>query len=479
MNDVTFLIPVFNLKENRLLNFKYVLKKIRDCKMATVVVEQLWDNTTKSNISDLCKEMGARYEPVYIKSNEIHKSTLINRGTNIINTEYVWMNDADCVLNFAAILEESFKHDFIQPYRFAKKIDSVTSTKLLAGEEVAIPFFSNKSQLSNKEYIASYISLPMALSFIYKKEAFLSLGGMCESFKGWGFEDNEFSTRLFKSNHTFTFIDLNGIHLWHEEAKFSEGSILNKLIWESKHSKDDIECAVEKHSSIIMNKSCNILTLFRGNFEFLQNVDSFLWDNVPQDNVSITWVINTLNEDFITAAQNKSKKYKDIRLIVNREQIKLTNHYFDYRHEYITNIYSNVLNSITTDYICTFEDDMIPPDGSFVKLFNKIQENKNIGAVAAIYNSKDEPTKACCFVKNANAKVETESLKNNGYIPASRTGGGFTIWKFEAIKKILPITFRRINENYVVGWDWYCSENIEKLGYQLILDTDLVCQHLD
>lgn len=482
LNDLTFLIPVFDLADDRLLNFKYSTKRIRDTGYPVVVAEQLRPDQ-ESNISKFCRENGIRHHRIIIDSDYINKSTIINRATKTITTDYVWMNDADCILPFSIILEEKLTGSFIQPYKFIKRLDENTTSRLRSGKSIEVAFTFDLLQKSN--YISGvgyeYISLPMAASFIYKRNDFIEMGGMDETYIGWGYEDNDFVTRLFLGDfkNEFSFIETNGIHLWHPIDSERDQREFNKLYYDTKFSEQTRNNSKNIWYSYMLQKTCNVLTLFRGDFGFLNNIDMFLSEEVVRFPVSLTWIVNTQDEEFITEVYNRSKKYNDVRIIVNRETLKLTDRYYDHRHEYITNIYSNVFPTINSNYICTFEDDMIPPSGSFVKLFNKVAENPEIGAAAAIYNSKDLSHLACCTFLNTSSRLPTELVKNNGWLEGIRTGGGFTIWNNDAIKKILPIRFKRVSEDSVVGWDWFCSEQLILSGFKILLDTDSVCEHLN
>jgi hypothetical protein len=479
MNNVTFLVPVFNLEGDRLNNFKYVVSKLRETHKPILVIEQLPMDTESSIISDFCRALGVRHHKVEIDSEDIHKSFLINEGTRQINTEYVWMNDADCIMNFDAVLNTKFSSDFIQPYKIAKRLTKRETITILSNNNVDVEFKSDNDQSDS-----NYISMPSALSFIYKKHSFFEIGGMDERFIGWGYEDNEFSTRLLSivPNVSFEIFTFYAIHLWHKSANSSDKSIFNKLIFENSFTNDNIEHSRNKNKSLLTQKSCNILTLFRGDFGYLNNIDTYLsTESELLPNTKITWILNTENDAFINEAKIRSHKYNDIRLIINSKNPspELTNNYWDHRHEYVTDIYRRVVPTISDDFIFTLEDDMIPPNKTLVKLFYKmIEDPEKTGAVAAIYDTRIDDGLSCCITKGCNFRLPTNFIKNNGFLEGNRTGGGATLWNNNILKSIAPIQFTRIDETTVDGWDWSLSRKILELDCKIFLDTDSVCKHL-
>lgn len=479
MNNVTFLVPVFNLQGDRLNNFKYVVSKLRETNKPILVIEQVPMNKEDSIISDFCRALGVRHNKVQIDSEDIHKSFLINEGTRQINTEYVWMNDADCLMDFNVVLNTKFSSDFIQPYKIAKRLTNYETISILSNNKVDVEF---KAEADQSDY--NYISMPSALSFIYKKSVFFEVGGMNERFVGWGYEDNEFSTRLLSivPKVSLEILTFYAVHLWHKLDNSPNKSLFNKLIFENLCSYDNRTASINKNKSLLIQKSCNILTLFRGDFGYLNNIDTYLSTEAELlPNTKITWLLNTKNDVFIKEAKIRSGKYNDIRLIINSKNPSpvLTNNYWDHRHEYVTDIYKRIVPTISDDFIFTLEDDIIPPDGTLVKLFYKMIESpEKIGAVAAIYDTRIDDGLSCCITKGCDLRLPTNFIKNNGFVEGNRTGGGATLWNNSILKSIAPIQFTRINETSVDGWDWSLSRKILESDCKIFLDTDSVCKHL-
>jgi hypothetical protein len=203
--DVTFVIPVFNLKSNRLKNLKFIIPYIKKTGCRILVVEQI-----DKDVSDL-SEFISKFEGVehiLFKTSEkrLHKTGIINYAVfNHVTTKYVWVNDVDFYMRFDRVFEMEWTSNFIQPYEIAKKLNDEHSKMILAGKKLDVDFADRSVR---------YISLYGALSFIFEVNDFISIGAMDESIYGWGYEDVELARRVGDSR-VIQKIELRGIHLWH------------------------------------------------------------------------------------------------------------------------------------------------------------------------------------------------------------------------------------------------------------------------
>jgi hypothetical protein len=202
-NDVTFIVPIYKLGIDRLNNLKFILPHIIKTGARVLVVEQVKESATSLDL----KEFNSEHLLYVSKSEEFHKTGIINWAVrNHANTKYVWVNDVDFYMKFGNVFGVEWTEDFIKPYSTGKKLTSDDSTRILRGEKIDVSY---------EDESAEYISLYSALSFIFNKEAFLSIGGMDESLFGWGKEDIEFSERVKSKNIPIQEIDHKGIHLYH------------------------------------------------------------------------------------------------------------------------------------------------------------------------------------------------------------------------------------------------------------------------
>lgn len=235
-SEVTFLIPVFNLKQDRIDNLKFIIPYIQKTGCRILVVEQISDGD-----SDLYKSISNFHgvEHILFRTNEkrFHKTGIINYAVfNHINTKYVWVNDVDFYMRFDKVFQIDWTSDFIQPYEIAKKLNQLDSKKIILGEKINVEF-SDKT--------VKYISLYGALSFIFNTDSFITIGAMDESIYGWGYEDVELAKRV-NSKYSVQKTNIRGIHLWHP--------IDPNINWE--------EHALTVASEVVMKKNFDINTFF-------------------------------------------------------------------------------------------------------------------------------------------------------------------------------------------------------------------------
>jgi predicted glycosyltransferase involved in capsule biosynthesis len=86
-------------------------------------------------------------------------------------------------------------------------------------------FINGINPLTINDYDTTYL-LPNQLDirnsggiYIIKRDTWEDLGGMSESFDGWGLEDTEFNLRFEKKYRPITFLKGNNYHLYHPQTR--------------------------------------------------------------------------------------------------------------------------------------------------------------------------------------------------------------------------------------------------------------------
>jgi len=138
--EVTFVIPVYNLKINRLNNLKFIIPYIQKTGCRILVVEQI-----NSDVSELTSFLGQfkGVEHILFKTPEkrFHKTGIINYAVfNHVTTKYAWVNDVDFYMRFERVFELEWTSNFIQPYDIAKKLNNEHSKMILSGKKVDVDF---------------------------------------------------------------------------------------------------------------------------------------------------------------------------------------------------------------------------------------------------------------------------------------------------------------------------------------------------
>lgn len=207
--SLVVVIPVFNLTGARERNFWYVLKQIKRTNMNVLIVEQLRPNTSrvlKKKIEEL-HDRSVKHLSVIVDDNKIHKSRLINEGVLACGSTHVWVNDADCLLNFKHVVDNlDLKHDFIRPYSVGLNLTRSETEQLIRTARINV----------DRSIYRRQVKMYGALSFIFNKQSFIHIGMMNTKFTGWGREDLDLDTRV-SSQHEIDVIEHEALHMWHEE----------------------------------------------------------------------------------------------------------------------------------------------------------------------------------------------------------------------------------------------------------------------
>jgi predicted glycosyltransferase involved in capsule biosynthesis len=220
MNNITIVVPTFKLEKERFENFKFIVNQLQNCHVPIIIVEQI--NSTI--ITEVCKYLKQlrnnliSYFSINIDDNKIHKCKLINVGSSLIKTKYLWMLDADCYLKYENVLLLIENQDVIKPFKYAIVLTESETQELFKFKQLHI-------KKETRELVKHF----GPLSFIIKKDVFDSVGKMNESFIGYGWEDLEFANRV-KSDYSIYQLDSNALHLYHK--RFAE-NFSNKHLYKT------------------------------------------------------------------------------------------------------------------------------------------------------------------------------------------------------------------------------------------------------
>ena len=194
-------------------NFWYTYNRIIQTGQPVIVIEQQMPDNYGVFESNMQHEMANNKHVLYIKiiidDNKIHKSRLINHATKLVKTSHVWVNDADAFLNFPQVLTQlNFSYNFTKPFGDGMN----TTAKETQCIHDNVPCDINYDDTSRR-----HIHVYGALSFVYSKNEFSKIGGMDETYKGWGMEDLDLHFRVSKM-YRYDTVDTRALHLWHPPA---------------------------------------------------------------------------------------------------------------------------------------------------------------------------------------------------------------------------------------------------------------------
>jgi predicted glycosyltransferase involved in capsule biosynthesis len=250
---VSIVIPIFNLKNERLRNFLCIIKNLIKTDIPVYVSYQCTDESELDTLSqfldvfDPFKKIKLHYE--FIGDKVIHKSTLINKVSDIITTEYIWVLDADVYLDYEAVYESITTQDVIKPFKKIVRMTELQTVKFIEEGSINFPVGT----------IETTTDIFGPLTFILKKSIFDKINRMNCNFKGWGWEDLEFASRLIEK-YEITELDIYGIHLFHPRDITNE--LENRRIF-NEECKDTIvyqEASIENMNEVIISDNSGKLT---------------------------------------------------------------------------------------------------------------------------------------------------------------------------------------------------------------------------
>jgi hypothetical protein len=233
---LSIVIPFTGQCRYRTRNLLHVVNKLKNLNINLVVVEQITDN--QLNLPGHVTHLKLRSP-----STAFNKNWLIRSCIDIIDSEYIWMLDADCVLDYRAILNTmKLEHQCIQPQHSIKFLTEFETQQYLDKQAtieqlIAIPTFSTYSNVFG------------ATSYIINTRFAKTNNVLCDDYNGWGLEDYD----IYNTCNSLTNIHVdhryNGIHLWHPEPLDKQLNYINNMsIFESRSGDLNV---LKKH---ILNK---------------------------------------------------------------------------------------------------------------------------------------------------------------------------------------------------------------------------------
>lgn len=202
-NRLTIIIPFYGNCRYRKRNLFSLLNDLSGKNIKTIVAEQVTVNT-HLNLPDNVTHIQFKHS-----NKTFNKGWLLNSAVNFVDTEYIWFCDADIHVNISKLLDKLvLDTNCIQPFEYATCLNDIETMSILQNHHGEQVFKNNKK-----------INMYGALSFIIKKELYLHVGGICEEYNGWGYEDYDFYNKITKSQQIKIIRSLHAYHLWHPESQ--------------------------------------------------------------------------------------------------------------------------------------------------------------------------------------------------------------------------------------------------------------------
>jgi hypothetical protein len=169
-------------------------------------------------------------------------------------------------------------------------------------------------------------------------------------------------------------------------------------------------------------------------------------------------IINNSNEKLET--DNYQKCFSQIKILRGRGNVVRTNKVAV--AQMLADSYNNIVKHSTNNLIHLREDDIIPCDGSFKKIYEYIaNSNSKIGAVAGLYLNR----------RIDNKINHNQSISVNNPIRVELTGTGFIIFK----KDVAPSFIINTIYEYLHDWNW--CHKFKSTSKEIWMIPDAICEH--
>lgn len=223
LDCLTIAIPFYGRCRYRLRNLQFTISQLNKAGITPVIVEQLACNTPI--------QITGSYEHIKFRfvCSDFNKNLLISNSLNILKTEYIWVLDADCTLDFDNILETIDLHkDCIQPQRKVKFLTEYETQQLFNKQKTITELTKTKSYLYSSNFYG-------ATSYIFSKKFAMENNIFDSAYTKWGLEDYD----IFMRCDAATIIDVNyktsGVHLWHPEPQDKQVTYIKNLNYFENH----------------------------------------------------------------------------------------------------------------------------------------------------------------------------------------------------------------------------------------------------
>jgi hypothetical protein len=179
------------------------------------------------------------------------------------------------------------------------------------------------------------------------------------------------------------------------------------------------------------------------------------------------------------AAMAVHNKRKDVTLeLVTVPGDEVTTRYE--KHELVADLYTDILMSVTTEFVLLIEDDHVPPFGGSASLRNTLDAlPERTAAVMGAYRSRQRPDCACAADLRGQY-LPWDSWNERAPVEVSWVGGGFTLYKTRNIWQCLPLrmTVSGSPSNPVIyGWDCNLSKALRQRGGALFIAPSIKVVH--
>tara|TARA_B100000212_G_scaffold342604_1_gene331240 strand:- start:59235 stop:60311 length:1077 start_codon:yes stop_codon:yes gene_type:complete len=247
--------------------------------------------------------------------------------------------------------------------------------------------------------------------------------------------------------------------------------------------------------------SVDILTVVCGKVGVLESWASSLFtmgSSVP--NVSLTVVDNACDPSFskimqdTLAEHNANEAFKEINIInctaglpdVIEKARDSENAYK--KHKSTADAFNFGFEYCKSDYIFTLDDDVLCPSHILMAFLVSMMKNNRIGCMTGYYFtnpdwSREDSSRMVSVARNLkkDGMCDIDDVWGMGELDITHCGTGCALWRSSVVKDCLPLRVEipEGTKSYFWGPDICLCNDIKLRGYDIVLDSQMVCTHFD
>lgn len=199
----------------------YILKHISQIDKPVYVAEQL----PCGNVSRLKLPANVKHVPCNIQQELFCKNYIIEQFISQINTTHLWVNDADCFLDYQKAINQFADEDYYQPFHTCKDLNETQTQQLVTQHQISSDMLHDN--MSDDRRIRMY----GAQSYIINLNKFKQIGSFNTSYIGYGYEDYDMFSQV-QSHGIKINSNISAVHMWHPPNK--QNLKHNKELFEKK-----------------------------------------------------------------------------------------------------------------------------------------------------------------------------------------------------------------------------------------------------
>lgn len=143
---------------------------------------------------------------------------------------------------------------------------------------------------------------------------------------------------------------------------------------------------------------------------------------------------------------------------------------------HVTDLYEMILSQVTTPKVLIWEDDILPPPESLLKMVET--EHSGAGLVTVTpYHDDIEPRHVILFWTDNEMPTTMQGLPVTGIDEVYGGGTAYSLWNTADLVATLPWFIKAETHGTIPGWDIILARKLKAAGKKTMVDFSIRCYH--